>query len=173
MELELLLDQLGISREIRLRDLELMTDQKTVSDQELQTLLYNCNLLQANNILNYNHNGYCSWSKRYRHKAIKYDNMWSYPISYDLSKVHGKLKKRLKLQFKHTKKKLDLQYDLFNQFVGKKVLYVCTRLGNYNWCRSYRDEYLKMIHHPKFLGMAEDTFDCTYCEFYFDVSHLI
>jgi hypothetical protein len=74
--------------------------------------------------------------------------------------VHGKARKKYKLYLKQFKK----QYDMFNKYVGKNVLYVHARVGGANWDFFGMD---KITKHPLYLERVDDYLDSTYCDIYF------
>lgn len=61
-------------------------------------------------------------------------------------------------------KRVKKQYDIFNKYVGKNVLYVHARVGGANWDFFGMDEITK---HPLYLERVDDYFDSTYCDIYF------
>lgn len=69
-------------------------------------------------------------------------------------------RKRYELALKRVKK----QYDMFNKYAGKNVLYVHARLGCSNWDFFGMDEITK---HPLYLERVDDYYDSTYCDIYF------
>ena len=77
-----------------------------------------------------------------------------------INDLHGKARKKYKLLLKYSKK----QYDIFNKYVGKNVLYVHARLGGSNWTCCGGSELEK---HPLYLEKVDDYFDSTYCDIYF------
>lgn len=77
-----------------------------------------------------------------------------------INDLHGKARKKYKLLLKHARK----QYDIFNKYVGKNVLYVHARLGGSNWDFFGMDEITK---HPLYLERVDDYYDNTYCDIYF------
>lgn len=83
-----------------------------------------------------------------------------YPKAKSINDLHGKKRKKYKLALKHARK----QYDIFNKYVGKNVLYVHARVGGANWDFFGMDEITK---HPLYLERVDDYFDSTYCDIYF------
>ena len=66
--------------------------------------------------------------------------------------------------YEHALKRVKKQYDIFNKYVGKNVLYVHARVGGANWDFFGMDEITK---HPLYLERVDDYFDSTYCDIYF------
>ena len=83
-----------------------------------------------------------------------------FPKAKSVNDLHGKARKKYKLALKHARK----QYDTFNKYVGKNVLYVHARVGGANWDFFGMDEITK---HPLYLERVDDYFDSTYCDIYF------
>ena len=77
-----------------------------------------------------------------------------------IADLHGKKRKKYKLLLKQAKK----QYDIYNKYIGKNVLYVHARVGGANWDFFGMDEITK---HPLYLERVDDYFDSTYCDIYF------
>jgi hypothetical protein len=87
--------------------------------------------------------------------------IWAvYPKAKSINDLHGKKRKKYKLALKHARK----QYDIFNKYVGKNVLYVHTRIGGITWDLLGMDEITK---HPLYLERVDDYLDSTYCDIYF------
>lgn len=77
-----------------------------------------------------------------------------------INDLHGNARKKYKLLLKYSRK----QYDVFNKYVGKNVLYVHARVGGANWDFFGMNEITK---HPLYLEKIDDVIDCTYCDIYF------
>lgn len=116
----------------------------------------------------HNFGTWCSWKAKHKHPAFIYNSNGEI-VDINFSKVHGKDRRFLKLHFKRLKRKYLKQYELFNSFCGKNVLYVHARQGggNRSWCQM--DE---IARHPHWLGDVDDAWDSTYCDIYFDLSGL-
>lgn len=56
------------------------------------------------------------------------------------------------------------QFDTFNKYVGKNVLYIHSRMGGGNW-ESYEHKE-GITGQPWFLERVDDCVDGTYCDFY-------
>ena len=94
-------------------------------------------------------------------KETKVWYIWAvYPKAKSANDLHGKARKKYKLALKHARK----QYDIFNKYVGKNVLYVHARVGGANWDFFGMDEITK---HPLYLERVDDYLDNTYCDIYF------
>lgn len=89
-------------------------------------------------------------------------------IGINWNNIHGKKRKSLKFYLKKEKKNFIKQYELFNKYCGNEnVLYVHARIGGCNW-EWYDGE--ELAKHPRYLEHCDDSFDCTYCDLYFDIS---
>lgn len=56
------------------------------------------------------------------------------------------------------------QFDTFNKYVGKNVLYIHSRMGGGNW--EYYESKDALMAQPWFLERVDDCVDGTYCDFY-------
>ena len=154
----------------RLRGLRLMAKEKRVTDKELDDLIKEEKKDYLVSWLRQHNDFIISFSKDNKHhKAFIYKgkNQWGEKevVGYDFSKVHGKDRKHIKFKWKQIEKAYRSQYDLFNKYAGKNVLYVHARLGSTNWSTFKID-----TKHPMYLGMVDDAFDTSYCDIYYDLS---
>lgn len=79
-------------------------------------------------------------------------------------KLHGKLRKKMKLALKHRTRDVYHNRNTFNQYCGQEgVLYVHARIGGRNWI-PYGGPDLE--RQPWFLCKVDDSFDNTYCDIY-------
>ena len=131
---------------VRLRGLELMEFNKQISEEEIKEEIEAAKKSAAER-----------WLKQH---------CWT---GFSTWKNHGKDRKILKFKFKQLEKAIRSQYNLFNDYCGKKVLYVHARQGgrNRNYC-GMND----ISKHPLYLGDVDDSFDNTYCDIYFDISNI-
>lgn len=56
------------------------------------------------------------------------------------------------------------QFDTFNKYVGKNVLYIHSRMGGGNW--EHYEHKEDITSKPWFLERVDDCVDGTYCDFY-------
>lgn len=157
----------------RLRGLRLMTDQEPVTEEEANERIEHEKLEYAVNWLRQHSD--CCWSSRYmykHHKAFIYgkpdENGDREVVAIDFSKVHGKTRKHIKFAWKKIVKAYHAQYDMWNEYVGKNVLYVHARQGGGN-----RPWYPIDTKHPMYLNDVDDAWDCTYCDIYYDLDKAV
>ena len=148
----------------RLRGLRLMKEEKPISDEELEEVIkeqkkeYLINWLKQ-------HSDWCWDSRKAKniHPAfIRGKN--NEIVDYDFSKVHGEDRKHIKFHWKKIEKEYAAQYEMFNRYAGKNVLYVHARQGGGN-----RFYYPIDTKHPMYLDDIDDAFDSTYCDIYYDL----
>ena len=154
---------------VRLRGLELMEFNKRISEEEIKEEIEAAKKSAAERWLNQHcWTGFSTWKNHYRPKALIY-NSEDEVVGYDFKKIHGKDRKILKFKFKQLEKAIHSQYNLFNDYCGKKVLYVHARQGgcNRNYCGMN-----EISKHPLYLEDVDDSFDNTYCDIYFDISNI-
>lgn len=150
----------------RLRGLRLMNEEEHVSQEEINESINNTVLSIVTHIIEQNSlTSWCSWKDNTRNDIL-IRNKDKDVIGYRWNKIHGKKRKWIKFEIKKTKKNFQKQYDLFNSFVGKDVLYVHTRIGGNNWS-FYKGEQL--TEHPDYLARCDDAYDSTYCDLYFKI----
>ena len=64
------------------------------------------------------------------------------------------------------KKQGNKQQELWNKYCGKDVLFIHARQGGGN-----REYYMPDVQkHPRYLDDVDDSYDCTYCDIYVDIS---
>lgn len=153
----------------RLRGLRLMRFEELITQEEIDERI-NYEKIKTVETWLKQHSFDCWTSDRddKKHPAFIYDKDGNV-VDYDFSKVHGKDRKRLKFEFKKLTKAYQGQFDLFNKYVGKNVLYVHARQGGGN--RAYC-EMAKVEKHSRWLGDIDDAWDCTYCDIYFNLDGL-
>lgn len=153
----------------RLRGLRLMKFEELITQEEIDEQINHEKVQTVETWLKQHSFGtWSSWKDDKRHLAFIYDKDGDV-IDYDFSKVHGKDRKIIKFEFKKLNKKYKAQFDLFNKYVGKNVLYVHARQGGLN--RAYC-EMAEVEKHPRWLGDIDDAWDCTYCDIYFNLDGL-
>lgn len=156
----------------RLRGLRLMKDEKIITDEETEKSVKGDQIDYAVHWLR-EHCDWCwsSWKMDRKHKAFIYgkdEHGNKAVVGIDLSKVHGKDKKRIKFHWKQIKKRYYEQFGMFNKYVGKNVLYVHARLGSTNW-----SDYKVDTTHPMYLERIDDAWDGTYCDIYYDLDKAV
>lgn len=156
----------------RLRGLRLMKFSELTSQEEIDESIKSAKVDAVKD--HYNYDSWTAWGGNkkhpsfiYRYESLDMEHRYKDVIDYDFSKIHGKHRKALKLEFKRIKKAYLTEYGLFNKFVGKDVLYVHARAGggNRGWCKTNN-----LRSHPLYLADCDNAFDSTYCDFYFDIS---
>lgn len=167
-----LLNDLNINIE-RLRGIRFMINEEKISKKNIEDIIKDQKTEAVETWLKQKSWTYsCSANDYKEHPAfIKGVNEFGRKtiIDYDFSKVHGKNRKILKFKFKQIEKAVKTQFNLFNKYVGKNVLYIHARQGGYNrqWCGTN-----KLAQHPLYLGDIDDYYDDTYCDIYFDISNI-
>lgn len=150
----------------RLRGLRLMNEEENVSQEEINESINNTVLSIVTHIIEQNSlTSWCSWKDNTRNDIL-IRNKDKDVIGCRWNKIHGKKRKWIKFEIKKTKKNFQKQYDLFNSFVGKDILYVHTRIGGNNWSFYKGDQLTK---HPDYLAHCDDAYDNTYCDLYFKI----
>lgn len=156
----------------RLRGLRLMKDEEPVSDEDLKEMIADEQKHYAINWIKQR----CDWCwsssrDRHWHKSFIYGkdkNGYDKVIDVDFTKVHGKLRKHIKFAWKKIVKAYTAQYEMFNKYAGKNVLYVHARQGGGN-----RTGYPIDTKHPMYLSDVDDAWDSTYCDIYYDLSKAV
>lgn len=151
----------------RLRGLRLMKDEKPVTKKEIDEMVNEEILHIVEGIIEQNSLNIWSSLKYDTRNDILIRDKDRKVIGYRWNKIHGKKRKWIKSEIKKAKKNYNIQYDLWNKFAGKNVLYVHARLGDYNWNYCDGDNIIKK--HKDFLEKCDDAWDCTYCDIYFEI----
>ncbi len=86
-------------------------------------------------------------------------------VDIDWSKVNRKNRNIIKLKNREDEKRIRTNFEMFNSYVGKDVLYVHARQGGGN--RLY---YPIDTTHPMYLSDCDDYYDSTYCDIYYDLT---
>lgn len=163
-ELQHLLGENGIVID-RLRGLRLMKDEQIITEEDFKERIENDKLEILVNWLQ-QHSDTC-WSSDHAnddHEAFIWDEKHEQVIGYDFNKVHGADRAAIKYRWEKNEKAVRKQFDMFNEFVGKNVLYVHARQGGGN-----RKSYPIDTTHPMYLCDVDDAFDSTYCDIYYDL----
>lgn len=101
--------------------------------------------------------------KKYLFRDKECDYMFK-PSGIKWYKIHGKLRKRIKLAMKYAKANTIESYRLFNKYVGRNdVLYIHAKLGSTNWSNIHWSHYK---NEPWFLDGCDDPMDPCYCDIY-------
>lgn len=77
--------------------------------------------------------------------------------------IHGKLRKKLKFAKKNITKRVNTQWNLWNNYCGKDVLYIHAKQGSTNWSDTTHESY---AHDEWYLNSCDDAFDSCYCDIY-------
>lgn len=165
--LDTVLDAVGVNIK-RLRGLRLMRFEAPITEQELENLIKaDCFDAVKDWLQQHSWQFWSSKNKDKQHPAFIYRQ--GEIVGYDFSKIHGKDRKILKFKLKQIRNKYTYQYELFNSFVGKDVLYVHARQGgnNRDWC-----DMQEIAQHPRWLADVDDSWDNTYCDIYFSLDGL-
>lgn len=150
----------------RLRGLRLMKEETIVTEENIKEAIHNMELDLVTRIVEQNSlTCWCSWKDGTRNDILIRDKD-KRVIGYRWNKIHGKKRKWIKREIKQMIKNVRSEYNVFNSFVGKNVLYVHSRIGGNNW-DWYNGDALKQ--HPDYLGHVDDYFDSTYCDIYFKI----
>lgn len=104
-------------------------------------------------------NKYMIKEKRTSGSGIEYYDI----VDVNWDAVHGDLRKRLKFATKKARNEARKQYNTFNKYVGRDVLYIHARIGGGNWNYYGGPELEKQ---PWFLEKVDDAYDNTYCDIY-------
>lgn len=108
---------------------------------------------------------FSSYTDYLKHLYLEYEQNIKHnePIRVRWERIHGWKRKRLKLAIHNYKKRIKMQYDTWNKYVGREdVLYIHARIGGNNW-PYYCGE---VIGKPWFLEKVDDYYDSTYCDIY-------
>ena len=150
-DLKYLLEEMNIDIP-RLRGLRLMKEEEIINEETIKEAVK----IDLIDWLQYNNKGYKS--------ALIYNE--EVPIDVDLNRLHGKKKKRARLEEKHITKRYIENAEVFNRYVGQDVLYVHARIGSNNRLY-YANEWKLIKTHPLYLADVDDWVDPTYCDIYF------
>ena len=96
-------------------------------------------------------------------KAKKYFKMIDKIEYLDWSKIHGKMRKNLKFAKKFITKETRDQWNMWNKYCGKNVLYIHAKQGRSNWSDT---TYLDYMDKDWYLDGCNDSYDSCYCDIY-------
>ena len=160
----------------RLRGLRLMKDEEIVSDEAIEKMIHDEILDTVRRIVEQGSlDTWCSWKDETRKDILIYKDVTNEygtrrkVVGYHWDKIHGKKRKWIKFEIKKIKKRVKAQYEMWNKYVGKDILYVHSRCGGYNW--GYFGAS-KLLTHPDFLDRCDDYWDGTYCDIYFKINEV-
>lgn len=174
IDTEKLLKQLNIEI-MRLRGIRFMQAEEKIPEEKIQKIIKEQKVLAVVTYLR-QHSWDCWTSTQEERNLKKPAFIWGINeygerdvIDYDFSKIHGKNRRALKLRFKQIERDVKAQFNMFNKYAGKQVLYIHARQGggNRDWCRM--DLVAK---HPLYLGDVDDCYDGTYCDIYYDIKNV-
>lgn len=160
----------------RLRGVRLMKISKTVSQEEIEkrikeTKVKNC----VQWLRERSWNCWSSWNENKKHPSFIYGKVFNeYTEEYEIevidinySKIKRKDRNIINLKNKEDENRIRKDFELWNKYCGKDVLYVHTRAGGGNRIGCRTDE---VKQHPLYLEDCDDSFDSTYCSIYFDIT---
>ena len=149
----------------RLRGYRLMANEEPISDDLIKERACRCAMSVIDNIVRSGFEdcwiGSRRTDKRVRRFLVIGEND-IIPVGVRWDKVHGKLRKRIKYEFKKALVANRKQFEVWNKYCGESVLYVHARIGGNNWYY-YGD---KVKYKPWFIEKVDDAFDSTYCDIY-------
>ena len=159
----------------RLRGYRLMQDEEPVSAEEIKRMMNNCevevckDLCRSDPFWNANANcfTYNSWTDylcEYYLVKCADENGYTHYTDIRWDRIHGWKRKTLKFAIKKQKRRIQKQFEMWNQYAGKEnILYIHSRIGGPNWNEYGGNELTKL---PWFLDKVDDCFDYTYCDIY-------
>lgn len=160
----------------RLRGLRLMKDEDVVTDETMEEMIHDEILNTVQKIVEQGTlDSWSSWLDDTRNDIlIRKDVVHEWGtrrevVGYRWDKIHGKKRKWIKFEIKKIKARVRKQYEMWNKYVGKDVLYVHSRCGGHNW--GYYGAS-KLLTHPDFLDRCDDYWDGTYCDIYFKIKEM-
>ena len=164
----------------RLRGIRLMRDEEMISQEEINKQVEEQKLWNAKEWIE--QKSWTCWSsnRAYRkHKEFIYgwvleeylddEKEWvKKVIGIKWNLVNRKNRNIIKLKNKEDEKQIRDNYNMFNSYVGKNVLYVHARQGGGN-----RYYYPIDTKHPMYLSDCDDAYDNTYCDIYYDLNKTV
>lgn len=166
-DLEYILKQQNINIP-RLRGLRLMRNEKLVSDEQIHSYIKQKILNLAAKIIEQGSMNMWSSSKvGTKTKQLVYDSQ-NNVVDIIWTNIHGRKRKWLKHEIKKGIKIVKKQFETFNSYIGKDVLYAHARIGDI-WMWDYCKGHL-LEQHPDYLDRAVDSYDGTYCDIYFKIN---
>lgn len=163
----------------RLRGIRLMRDEEMISQEEINKQVEEQKLENAVQwIEQRSWDSWCSWKTPSNHKALIYGLVPNeYSEEHELVRqvvgirwnlLNRKIRNIIKLKNKKDEKQIRDNYNMFNSYVGKNVLYVHARQGGGN-----RHYYPIDTKHPMYLSDCDDAYDSTYCDIYYDLDKAV
>lgn len=151
----------------RLRGYRLMTNEEPVCERVVKERAFNDAMQTIDMIVRSGRDDLWIGSSRTNKRARRFlimegNTLNPIPIGVRWDKVHGKLRKKIKFEFKKSLARNRKQFGAWNRYCGKNVLYIHARIGGGNW-GYYCDEVKTQ---PWFLEKVDDAFDDTYCDIY-------
>ena len=162
----------------RLRGYRLMSEEKLVTDEELEEMMKDAELRAAEDwccasprfTMNPFCYSYCMKTDAIRNRYLVYEiEEWEggphrKTVGIRWDRIHGKRRKVLKYQIKRAKQRIKENISVWNRYAGKPgVLYVHARIGGGNWAY-YGGKELE--EKPWFIEKVDDWLDKTYCDIY-------
>lgn len=148
---------------IRIRGYRLMKDENPINIKEMQNN-YDAQSTAVYNAVGsgFTINSDCLILDESRYDYI--DKLCPVNSSINWNIIHGKKRKVLKYHFKHIKKNIKLQYEMWNKYAGRDdVLYIHAKIGSYSWSNKKHYNYK---NEPWYLDSIDDTYDPVYCDIY-------
>ena len=153
----------------RCRGYRLMKDEKSISEDELASIVERNMFDAAEKEIRSNSYGWIVGStetdRKCRKLLIGKKRSWYIEITgINWSKIHGKLRKRIKFAMKEAKRDTLIQWKMWNKYAGRDdVLYVHAKLGSWNWSDIKWDNYKCK---QWYLDGCDDVDDRAYCDIY-------
>lgn len=152
----------------RLRGIRLMRDEEMISQEEINKQVEEQKLCNAKEWLEQKSwNVWSSDRANRKHKEFIYGELGEV-IGIKWNLVNRKNRNIIKLKNKEDEKRIRDNYNMFNSYVGKNVLYVHARQGGGN-----RYYYPIDTKHPMYLSDCDDAYDNTYCDIYYDLDKVV
>jgi hypothetical protein len=156
----------------RLRGLRLMQNEKIISKDKMDEMVDSIAYSNISSILGREYWGGAYVISLNKQEAfsdyylIKGPGFCNY-IGVRWNRVHGRLRKAMKFEFKKARKRVYEQYEIFNKYAGREdVLYIHARLGRSSWTENRDHKIGEMRQQSWFLEMVHDSFDSTYVDIY-------
>ena len=170
----------------RLRGLRLMEIEQPISEEEINKSIEQQKIDTAKQWLS--QKSWDCWSSEEafkKHKGLIYDDNEQEDcfddrvIGYDLSIVDEKDKEIIEKEIELRVKAIRENMDMFNSYVGKKVLYINNRCGRGEHTskenignRQYYEYENIVCKNKYYLSDVDDWWDTTYNDAYFDISSI-
>ncbi len=166
------LDKIVKANEIevaRCRGYRLMKDEKPISEDELASIVERSMFDAAEEEIRTNSYGWVVGSTETDRKCRKLligkkESWYIKTTGINWSKIHGKLRKRIKFAMKKAKRDALVQWEMWNKYAGRDdVLYIHAKLGSWNWSSIKWDNYKC---ERWYLDGCDDVDDRAYCDIY-------